>query len=42
MTGFSHEEHAKRLYGLSEMEAEALEVLRRIVRQAEARRKSRC
>ncbi len=35
MTGFSHEEQAKRLYGLGEMEAEALEVLRLIVRQTE-------
>ena len=35
MSGFSHEEQAKRLFGLSEMEAEALEVLRLIVRQTE-------
>ena len=35
MSGFSHEEQAKRLYGLDEMEAEALEVLRLIVRQTE-------
>ncbi len=35
MSGFSHEEQAKRLFGLSEMEAEALEVLRKIVRQTE-------
>ncbi len=35
MSGFSHEEQAKRLYGLCEMEAEALEVLRVIVRQTE-------
>ena len=33
MSDFSHEEQAKRLYGLDEMEAEALEVLRLIVRQ---------
>jgi hypothetical protein len=33
MSYFSHEEQAKRLYGLDEMEAEALEVLRLIVRQ---------
>jgi hypothetical protein len=30
-----HEEQAKRLYGLDEMEAEALEVLRLMVRQTE-------
>jgi hypothetical protein len=34
-TAFSHEEQAKRLYGLGEMEREALEVLRLIVRQTE-------
>jgi hypothetical protein len=34
MSYFSHEEQAKRLYGLDEMEAEALEVLRLIVRQS--------
>ncbi len=28
MSGFSHEEQAKRLYGLGELEAEALEILR--------------
>jgi hypothetical protein len=33
MSDFSHEEQAKRLYGLDEMEAEALEVLRLIVGQ---------
>ena len=33
MGNFSHNEQAKRLYGLDEMEAEALEVLRLIVRQ---------
>lgn len=32
---FSHEAQAKRLYGLGEMEREALEVLRLIVRQTE-------
>lgn len=32
---FSFEAQAKRLYGLGEMEAEALEVLRLIVRQTE-------
>src|SRR6266545_4834746 len=32
---FSHEEQAKRLYGLGELEQEALEVLRLIVRQTE-------
>ena len=35
MSDFSHEEQAKRLYGLAEMEAEALEVLRLMVRQTE-------
>jgi hypothetical protein len=35
MSGFSHEEQAKRLYGLGEMETEALEVLRLIMRQTE-------
>ena len=39
MTGmadeFSHEDQAKRLFGLGEMEAEALEVLRLIVGQTE-------
>jgi hypothetical protein len=34
MSYFSHEEQAKRLYGLDEMEAEALDVLRLIVRQS--------
>jgi hypothetical protein len=34
MTGF-FEEQAKRLYSLSELEAEALEVLRLVVRQTE-------
>jgi hypothetical protein len=33
MSDFSHEEQAKRLYGLDQMETEALEVLRLIVRQ---------
>ena len=33
MGNFSHKEQAKRLYGLDKMEAEALEVLRLIVRQ---------
>jgi hypothetical protein len=33
MGNFSHKEQAKRLYGLDEMEAEAFEVLRLIVRQ---------
>jgi hypothetical protein len=32
---FSHEEQAKRLYGLGEMEKEALDVLRLIVQQTE-------
>jgi hypothetical protein len=32
---FSHEEQAKRLYGLGELEREALAVLRFIVRQTE-------
>ena len=32
---FSHEAQAKRLYGLGELEKEALEVLRLIVRQTE-------
>ena len=35
---FSHEEQAKRLYGLGEMEKEALEVLRLIVQQTERAR----
>ena len=35
MSGFSHEEQAKRLYGLGGLEGEALEVLRLIVRQTE-------
>ena len=35
MSGSSHEEQAKRLFGLGELEAEALEVLRLIVRQSE-------
>ena len=34
MSGF-HEEQAKRLYGLGELEAEALEVLRLIVHQTD-------
>jgi hypothetical protein len=34
MTGFI-EEQAKRLYGLGELEAEALDVLRLVVRQTE-------
>ena len=34
MTGFL-EDQAKRLYGLGELEAEALEVLRLVVRQTE-------
>ena len=32
---FSHEEQAKRLYGLGEMEREALDVLRLVIRQTE-------
>jgi hypothetical protein len=35
MSDFSQEEQAKRLFGLGELEAEALEVLRLIVRQTE-------
>ena len=34
MSGF-HEEQAKRLYALGELEAELLDVMRRIVRQSE-------
>ena len=40
MSGSSHEEQAKRLFGLGELEAEALEVLRLIVRQSEGGEKS--
>ena len=32
---FSHEQQAKRLFGLDEMEKEALDVLRLLVRQTE-------
>jgi hypothetical protein len=32
---FSHEEQAKRPYGLGEMEREALDVLRLVIRQTE-------
>jgi hypothetical protein len=35
MTDFSQEDQAKRLFGLGELEAKALEVLRLIVRQTE-------
>jgi hypothetical protein len=34
-TDFSHEEQARRLYGLAEMEQEAVEVLRLVVQQTE-------
>ena len=35
MNGFSQKEQAERLYGLGEIEAELLEVLRLVVRQTE-------
>ena len=35
MRGFSHEEQAKRLFELGELEAELLDVMRLIVRQTE-------